>query len=122
MTAGAYGFAPGIFGASPPPCKGMPKPKIPRPAEIAVAAPSLSKGHSPARCLLGTRSKIPLPVGCRLNWKRKGPQDHAFPVWVIFDMAMATAALRVSTPSFSKICSRCLFTVLGLLPRIRPMS
>eukprot|EP01032_Pedospumella_encystans_P015089 gene15089-17290_t len=37
-------------------------------------------------------------------------------------LASAAAAARVSTPSFSKMCSRCLFTVRGLVPRISPMS
>ncbi|AVS92760.1 hypothetical protein C8246_14215 [Paracidovorax avenae] len=30
--------------------------------------------------------------------------------------------MRVSTPSFSKMCSRCLFTVRGLMPRMSAMS
>ncbi len=36
--------------------------------------------------------------------------------------ASAAAAARVSTPSFSKTCSRCLFTVRGLMPRMSPVS
>jgi len=40
----------------------------------------------------------------------------------IFPMASLAAAVRVSTPSFSKTCSRCLFTVRGLLPRMSAMS
>ena len=36
--------------------------------------------------------------------------------------AIAAAAVRVSTPSFSNTCSRCLCTVRGLVPRMSPMS
>ena len=37
-------------------------------------------------------------------------------------MAMPAAAVRVSTPSFTNTRSRCFFTVMGLLPRMSPMS
>ncbi len=36
--------------------------------------------------------------------------------------ARAAAAARFSTPSFTKTCSRCLFTVRGLMARISPIS
>jgi len=42
--------------------------------------------------------------------------------FAISRLASAAAAARVSTPSFSNTCSRCLFTVRGLMPRISPMS
>ena len=53
--------------------------------------------------------------------------DHpARPVLVLSNRAdaggIAAAAARVSTPSFSKTCSRCLFTVRGLIPRISLMT
>src|SRR5258708_38993090 len=36
--------------------------------------------------------------------------------------AMRAAEVRVSTPSFSKTCSRCLLAVRGLMPRISAIS
>lgn len=37
-------------------------------------------------------------------------------------LEIATEAARIFTPSFSKMCSRCLLTLRGLMPRISAMS
>jgi hypothetical protein len=82
-------------------------------------------------CRLGHRTKAPKmstiaedDVGLSSGVLRKS-QEYGY-IWVGFGAALclisAAAAVRVSTPNFMKICSRCLFTVRGFMPRISLIS
>ena len=57
-----------------------------------------------------------------LTHKLRAPERVASRYWLSSRTARATAEARFSTPSFTKTCSRCLFTVRGLIPRIAPIS